>query len=53
MPSRVTKYRVSNDAPSEVFEAPSDEEWKVSGMIFISIPSIDDNKSLIDIYKYI
>lgn len=30
MLGRVTKYRVNNDAPSEVFEASSDQERKVS-----------------------
>lgn len=47
MPTRVTKYRVNNDAPSEVFEAPSDEEGKVSGIIFLLLPSIYDNKRLV------
>lgn len=34
MLGRVTKYRVNNDAPSEVFEADSEQERKV--LLFLS-----------------
>lgn len=34
MLGRVTKYRVNNDAPSEVFEAATEQERKV-GMVWV------------------
>lgn len=41
MLGRVTKYRVNNDAPSEVFEAASEQERKVRRCSQQAVHAID------------